>query len=103
MKYTLEVPEMLADTGVCIDTSFSGGHIEPLSDGYWDNQDTAMMDADGFTRIIRAFGSERVLFGTDSPWADQKKSLDFVRSLPLASDELENILEKNAARLFCRP
>ena len=52
------------------------------------------------TRIIRAHGAEKILFGTDSPWYDQKKQLDFIRSLPLSSEEQERIFYRNAAELL---
>lgn len=51
-------------------------------------------------RIIRAHGAERILFGTDSPWCGQKTQLDFIRSLPLTPEELEQILHRNAAGLL---
>lgn len=95
-----DVIEHLADTGAMIDTAFSYGSIEPLADGYWDEQDTDMLTAEALTRIIRAFGAERVLFGTDSPWADQTKSLEFIRRLPLEPAELGQILSGNAERLL---
>ena len=50
-----EVPELLADTGVYLDTSFSSEYIEPNGDGYWDDKDTRMMNADQYMEIIRAF------------------------------------------------
>ena len=59
-------------------------------------------------RIIRAFGADRVLFGTDYPMWPQKPEIDFLRSLPLTEEEKEQILWKNAAALYpadpdCRP
>lgn len=51
-------------------------------------------------RIIRAHGADKILFGTDSPWYDQKKQLDFIRSLPLTQPEQELIFYRNAAELL---
>ena len=51
-------------------------------------------------RIIRAFGADRVLFGTDYPMWPQKPEIDFLRSLPLTEEEKEQILWKNAAALY---
>ena len=95
-----EVPELLAETGVCLDTSFSSESIDPLRDGYWDDKNTEMMDAERFMEIIRAFGPSRILFGSDSPWTDQKKSREFIEKLPLSSEELEQVLGGNAAGLL---
>lgn len=95
-----EVPYHLADTGVYLDTSFSSESIEPLDDGYWDDKDTRMMDADQYMEIIRAFGPDRILFGSDSPWTDQKRSREFIEKLPLSGDELRLILGGNAERIL---
>ncbi len=95
-----EVPELLADTGVYLDTSFSSGRIEPLNDGYWDDKDIQMMDADQFVKIIRAFGAGRIVFGSDSPWTNQKKSREFIESIPLEADEIAMILGGNAGKIL---
>ncbi|MBS1370933.1 MAG: amidohydrolase family protein [Lentisphaeria bacterium] len=52
------------------------------------------------TRIIRAHGAERILFGTDSPWYGQKEQVGFIRSLPLTPEERELIFHRNAAGLL---
>ncbi len=91
-----EVPELLAETGVCLDTSFSSEFIEPLDDGYWDDKDTQMMNEDQFMEIIRAFGPGRMLFGSDSPWTNQKNSREYIEKLPLSQEELNGILGGNA-------
>lgn len=51
-------------------------------------------------RIIKNHGSDRILFATDSPWAGQKEMADYVKSLPLNENDIQNILYKNAARLL---
>jgi predicted TIM-barrel fold metal-dependent hydrolase len=44
---------------------------------------------------------ERFLFGTDSPWTDQQKELDFFLSLPFLTEaEKEKITGLNAAQLL---
>lgn len=95
-----EVPELLADTGVCLDTSFSTQSFTPLDDGYWSEEDSQMLSAAQFMAIVRAFGAERILFGTDHPWSDQAQSLRFIRSLPLTKREKEQILGENAHMLL---
>ena len=95
-----EVPELLADTSVYLDTSFSTGRFYPLNDGYYDGTDVSMLDTDGFMELYRAFGPERILFGTDNPWSDASESLEFIRSLPLTEDEKDMILGKAAEKLL---
>ena len=50
--------------------------------------------------IIRRHGAKRILFATDSPWADQGEFLRLIRSYPLSQDELELILHQNAEGLL---
>lgn len=55
---------------------------------------------DTYRKIILAHGADRVLFGSDSPWEDQRHALDMLDSLGLDTESLEKIKYKNAARLF---
>lgn len=95
-----EVPSLLASSGVMIDTSFSTGSFVPLKDGYWNAKDTRMLNEEQTVSLIRAFGADHVLFGTDSPWSDQRKSLDFIRNLSLTQTEKDLILGGNAKKLL---
>ena len=56
-----------------------------------------------FVRFVRLFGADRILFGSDSPWQDQKAGLARIRAFPLTEQELEGILGGNAARLLGIP
>jgi predicted TIM-barrel fold metal-dependent hydrolase len=51
-------------------------------------------------RIIRSYGIERVLFGTDYPMWDHMEEFDRFMKLDLTDEEREAILWKNAARLL---
>ena len=51
-------------------------------------------------RMVRTFGAERILFGTDSPWSGQRESLTWIRDTALNADELEAILGANAQKLL---
>ncbi len=94
------VRELLAGYNVWLDSSFSTGEIEPLTDGYWDDKDKSLLSSDEFMEMVRLFGADRILFGTDSPWSDQKKSMEFIRKLPLSDGEKEMVLGENARRLL---
>ena len=95
------VEELLPETGVYLDTSFSLGRITPNGDGYpWTEAELPLMDAVQFVRIVRKFGAGRILFGTDSPWGGQAEALRLFRELPLTDAEQSAILGGNAARLL---
>ncbi len=54
------------------------------------------MTEEEFLSILSAFDPERVFFGTDSPWTDQKEMVERVLNLPLNDNLKEKILYKNA-------
>lgn len=74
----------LADTSVYIDTSFASRTVDP-KDG---------------AAVIRAFGADRVLFGTDCPWDTPQSTLAWVESLGLSEEEKQKIYFRNAQRLL---
>ena len=94
-----EVAENLADTSAMLDTAFSLGKITPKDD-YYSPDFLNLLKKQDFLRLVNAFGSERVLFGTDSPWTHQEESLEKIKELPLSEAELENILYLNAKKLL---
>ena len=94
------VEALLPGTGVYLDTSFSLGEITPLDDGHYRPGDLPLLDEAAFLRMVRKFGADRVLFGTDSPWDDQGAALARLRALPLESAELDAILGGNARALL---
>ena len=95
-----EVPRLLANTGVYLDTAFSAPAFDRADDGFWSQEETKMLSAEEMVKMIRIFGAERILFGTDSPWSDQAQALSFIRNLPLTEEEKKAVLGENAARLF---
>ena len=50
--------------------------------------------------IIHAYGSERILFGSDYPMWDVAYDLKYLNSLNLSDDDLENILNRTAKSIF---
>lgn len=95
-----EVLELLPDCPVMLDTSFSLGRIEPLEGEEQAFESLELLDRERFMELLRAFGAERILFGTDSPWTSQTYSLEAIRALPLAAEEREAILGGNARKLL---
>ena len=51
-------------------------------------------------RIIKNHGSEKILFGSDAPWENPKDTLEFLLSLELNENEIENITYKNAEKIL---
>ena len=45
------------------------------------------MPQEQFLRIVHMHGADRILFGTDSPWADQKNFVALLEHMPLTEEE----------------
>ena len=55
-----------------------------------------------FAKIVRRHGADKILFATDSPWADQKTCVErFLSFQSISETEKQLILCKNAASLLC--
>ncbi len=94
------VPEYLLDTGVFIDTGFSLGKMAQTDEHFYTEEQLQLLTPEHFCDLIRTFGKERVLFGTDSPWACQKSTVDAINTLPLSEDTKAHIFYKNAQKLL---
>ena len=79
-----EVLDKLCGKDVYFDTAFSCGRI-PLKLG---------------TEIVKRHGVDRILLGSDLPWASQKDEIRFVSLMDLTDDEKEKIYHGNADRLI---
>ena len=58
------------------------------------------ISAEIMQKIINTFGTEKILFGSDWPWMEQKKSIDYIRSLPISDEQKSDILGGNALKFF---
>ena len=92
-----EACRLLSGTGVMIDTSFSIGSMAPADGTVTHPQMLSVSEAED---IIKAYGADRVLFGTDSPWGGQKESLELFGQLKLSAAKREKILCLNAKRVL---
>ncbi len=79
-----DVEKYLLGEDILLDTSYSIG---------WMDESQAM-------RIINGHGHDKILFATDSPWADQGTELQKLKALKLGSEAEDAILYRNAARLL---
>ena len=50
--------------------------------------------------LIRAFGSERVMFGTDYPMWANNRDIEYIENLPITDKEKEDIFYKTCATLL---
>lgn len=79
-----EVAEKLVGTPIYFDTAFIADFIDQA----------AARD------IINAHGADKVLFGSDAPWEDPAKTLEFLSSLSIDPEDLKKICGTNASRLL---
>jgi predicted TIM-barrel fold metal-dependent hydrolase len=79
-----EVPEVLCGIGIWFDTSAVCG----------------LLDHKKAEHIIKSNGADHILFGSDSPWFDQHRIIEWVDNLDLTSSEKEKIFSQNAVRLL---
>ena len=63
----------------------------------------AYISDEQFVRIVNNHGSDKILFGSDSPWSGQKESVDWLRRQALTETAKESIFCNNAARLLKQP
>lgn len=79
-----EVQEILAGENVYMDVAFSLEFMEP----------------EKAKEIIDAHPSERILFGSDSPWSDQSETISLLKNLNLGEGKELAILRGNAEKLL---
>lgn len=95
--------------GACIIAAHMGGYY------YWDEVEEYLLGRDIYfdtsysitdlgpeatKRIIREHGVQKILFGSDSPWADQKSEISLIKSIGLNKTEIAMILGDNAKKLL---
>ena len=67
---------------------------------YMETSFTFTVPVERLMPMIHRHGTDRVLFGTDSPWADQAQEVDRIQGLDLSEEELDKIMFSNAAKLL---
>jgi hypothetical protein len=78
--------EHLAGRRVYLDTSFTLPYL----------------GSERFVELVQAHGCDKVLFGSDGPWADVSAEVTALRHMPFPEHGLEAILHANAACLLSR-
>ena len=96
------------------DTTFIGAHF-----GGWSIWDEATRELHGFDNLfvdssstfhwvehskvkdyIRAYGSDRVMFGSDFPMWDVEHEIRYMMELKLTDEEYENVFHRTAEKVF---
>jgi len=68
---------------------------------YFDTSFTlSFLDHGRFVQMARRHGIEKILFGSDSPWADQGEELELHKKSGLTDTELAAVFYQNAAKLL---
>lgn len=80
-----EAYEYLKDLNCMLDTSSSSALMDP---------------PEMFSKLINAYGADRLLFGTDFPMWDPSEELQRFMSVPMSDSDREKILYTNAAKLL---
>ena len=62
--------------------------------------DLSVLPKEEVLALVRTHGAEKILFGTDFPWENQERCLQYFRNLPLREEEKEKILGENARTLL---
>lgn len=93
------VEKYLAGSDYYFDTSFSIGIINKRPD-LEDPMRVMNMDDEDFVRLCRKHGTDKILFGTDSPWEDQTEYVKHINRLDFSSEETEKIMHINAEKLL---
>lgn len=79
-----DVERYLVGSEIYFDTSFAVGYLAP----------------EEARRIVCKHGTEKILFGSDSPWGAQSEAIDYIKQMHLDARQEAAVLGGNAARLL---
>jgi predicted TIM-barrel fold metal-dependent hydrolase len=89
-----EVYDKLLGLDIYIDTAFS------LDYAIQDNKKIPLLTKEQVEAFIFKHGSDHILFGTDSPWAEQRPYIDFINGLNIRDSDKKSILGENALKML---
>ena len=95
-----EVEERILGRNVWLDTAFSLLPIEPAPGTVRAPGENPPLSRDQFLGMVSRHGTDRILFGTDSPWSGQRQMVAAVQNSGLDAEEQEAVLGGNAAGLL---
>ena len=94
-----DILEVVADSDVMLDCAYSLGCTLDMEGKPMAGM-PSLLTAEQFMAMEKVLGPERILFGTDSPWMDQRHTLDLFLALPLSPEAQARILYQNALELY---
>jgi predicted TIM-barrel fold metal-dependent hydrolase len=59
-----------------------------------------MLKGNDIINFINKHSADKILFGTDSPWAKQNEYINFMNNLNISKDNLNKIMGLNAKKLL---
>lgn len=77
------------DTALCLNHSNTSKNIRHT-----------FLSNEQFLKLVYLMGSDKILFGTDSPWGDQGLSIEAIMHSGLREEEISRILYENARDLL---
>lgn len=89
----------LAGADVYFDTSFCLDELVVLDEKLPHMKDD-MLSTTQFLRLVNKHGEDKILFGTDSPWADRRKSIQLLCETGLENKVLNKLFYENAKKLL---
>ena len=95
-----EVEKELCGENVYFDTSFSLGEYEPPENVFVPEEKRKMLTKEQFKKIVEKHGYNKILFGSDSPWSEQKSTIEKIKNCGLDEEKLDLIFGLNAQKLF---
>ncbi len=98
-----EVERDLAGAPVWLDTSFSYSVAVPDPLPEHSPITNYRLQEETFLRLCKKHGTDRILFGTDSPWTGQKESIEQLKAMAFTEKEKKQILAENAVDLLGMP
>ncbi len=98
--YWDDVEKYLCGAPVWFDTAFSLGKTYPNPLSKEPPFMEEKMKPDQFVRICKKHGTDKILFGTDSPWGGQEIEVDQISKLDFTDQEKEMIFSGNAKKIL---
>ncbi|MEI3180917.1 MAG: amidohydrolase family protein [Lachnospiraceae bacterium] len=102
LKFAPDIPIIMAHMGSFCMMKNPDEDLENLPENVF--IDTAMSaeleEAGEFEEIIRRFGTNRVLYGSDFPYGTQKAAIARIKDSSFTDSEKEDMLWKNAAKIL---
>lgn len=95
-----DVIGMIAGQDVYLDTSFSIIPIINAENTALSPHNNRQLTNEMFVNLVRQHGADKILFGSDSPWASQSETLNNLKLSGLSDNELKLITGVNAQGLL---